>query len=350
LWGIWGQQDAPDVRSWPAWSPDGQRLAAFRIARDGSEPRPVVVDASGVSAAEGTCLDGRAPIYLQWSREGDALAVLSKSDNELVLDQLDPADLEHGRPVLHGTPLFFQFLRGGRIAAFVGEKGGPTMLVLSPRGDRIELPGVPGNFCAPVEMGDDLVYVAHDRGRVAVVVGRSHGSGLRELEIVDGLVAIIGSADGRTLARAVAPDGEDSAYRDLRLIDLDSGRTRRVSDADCVAFFFAREDLVVARRHPHRETIAWMWVSRDGRDERLIAELHPSRDLRFWLRFFEQYSPSHPILSPDASTLLLSGGLVGGPDPRGAPRVWAVPIHGGDPVEVDNGPFATFSPAPAPVH
>jgi len=99
---------------------------------------------------------------------------------------------------------------------------------------------------------------------------------------------------------------------------------------------------VVARKHNQRKTIAWMRVTLDGRDEELIAELHPSRDLQFWLRYFDQYCLSHPLVSPDASTLVLSGGLVGGPDPKGAPRIWAVPVLGGEPVEIDGGPFATF--------
>ncbi|MEZ4241862.1 MAG: hypothetical protein R3F59_38075 [Myxococcota bacterium] len=347
LWGAgWGRFEPTDVHSWPTWSPDGRHLAAFRISRDGGEARPIVLEASGVTSREGVGVAGGLPIYLQWSPEGDALAILSQRDDELVLERVDPAAPERSTPLLHGSPLFFSCLPGGRIAAFVGERRGPSMVVLGPDGARVDLPGTPGNFCAPVQVGDELVYVAHHRGRVTILVGRPYGTGTRELEIVDGLVALVGSPDGRSLARAVAPDGDGSCYRDLRLVDTRSGTTRAVSDADCVAFFWARDQLVVARRRPQKGTIAWMLVSPETGEETLVAELVPSRDLRFWLRFFEQYALSHPIVDPAASRLVLSGTLVGrkASSDDDFPRVWLVPLDGGAPEEVDVGPFATFAP------
>jgi hypothetical protein len=347
IWASWGRFEPADVHSWPTWSPDGRRLAAFRISREGGEARPIVFEASGMSSTEGAALGGRLPIYLQWSHESEALAILSQDDSELVLERIDPDDPEQTRPLLRGSPLFFSWLDLGRVAAFVGEKRGPSMVVLASSGERVDLPGTPGNFCAPVQVGEELVYVAHHRGRVTILVGRPQGTGTRELEIVDGLVALVGSPDGRCLARAVAPDGDGSCYRDLRLLDTRTGETRAVSDADCVAFFWARDKLIVARRRPQKGTIAWMQVSPDTGEEELIAELQPSRDLRFWLRFFEQYALSHPIVDRDATRLVLSGTLLGRGRKRkddDVPRVWVVPLGGGAPEEVDIGPFATFEP------
>lgn len=344
LWASWGRFDPADVHSWPTWSPDGQRIAAFRIAREGGEARPIVCDASGTSSSEGSALGGRMPIYLQWARDGAALAVLSQLETDLVLERVDPDRPEGAQVMLRGSPLFFSWLDRGRIAAFVGERTGPSMVVLSERGERTDLPGIPGNFCAPVQLGDELVYVAHHRGRVAILIGRPQGTGTREIEIVDGLVALVGSPNGRQLARAVAPDGDSASYRDLRLLDPRSGTTRGVSDADCVAFFWAGDDLVVCRRRPQKGTIAWMRVSPSRGTEELIAELHPSRDLRFWLRFFEQYCLSHPIVDPSASHLLLSGTLAGHGDADSPPHVWLVPLDGQPPTDIGVGPFATFAP------
>lgn len=360
LWAFWGQNEVEDVHSWPAWSPDQQKIAAFRVSRgrptrsaadehggaDQPSVRVVVLDASGIAAVEGALIRGRMPIYLQWARDGRGLAVLCQQDDDLVLDRMDPRRPERSHEVLRGSPLFFSWIDEGQIAAFVGEKAGRALVVLSEGGGRLELPGLPGNFCSPVQVGHDLVYVAHHRGHVGVLSSRPQGTGTRELEIVDGLVALVASGDGRTLARAVAPDGDGSPYRDLRIVDPVSGRTSRVSDADCVAFFFAGDDLVVARRHVYRNSIAWMRVSRDGRDEALLAEVQPSRDLRFWLRFFEQYCPSHPIVDPSGKTLLLAGDLIGaGASESRESRVWAVPLDGSPPEDLGPGPFAAFPPA-----
>lgn len=354
LWATWGKHAPEDVHSWPSWSPDGRNVAAFRIGRGGGPVRTVICDASGLSSTEGTELGGRVPIYLQWSKDSASLAVLSQKEDVLVLDRLDAADLSRSWPertpadrasaVLTGTPLFFSWLGGGRIAAFVGERAGPALVVVSPDGSRTQLPGVPGNFCAPVPIGEDLVYVAHHRGHITILMGRAIGTGTRELEIVDGLVALVASPDGTRVARAVAPDGDGSPYRDLRLLDPRSGATRGLSDADCLAFCWAGEDLVVARKHPHRQSIAWLLLTADGREEQL-AELYPSRDLRFWLRFFDQYAGSHPIVDREATTLLLSGALAGHAEPDSPPRVWAVPLRGGPPEEIGPGWFATFGPS-----
>ena len=342
LWASFGGQSAEDIHSWPCWSPDGRRIAAWRAGRAGGPVRVFVCDEAGVSSLEGPALEGRVPIYLQWSRDSSKLAMLSQGKEALSLDVAPVSDLEQVESLLSGVPLFFSWLPGGRIAAFVGERAGPALVVFGPDGTRSQMPGLPGNFCAPVPVGDDLVYVAQHRGHITILTSRPPGLAIRELEIVDGLVALVGDPEGRTVARAVAPDG-DSPYRDLRVIDPRTGATRGLSDADCQAFFWAGSSVVVARRHPSRGSVVWLRVTLDGREEQL-AELYPSRDLRFWLRFFEQYSGSHRIVDREGTTLLLSGSLAGRADPESPPRIWAVPIQGGPAEEIAEGPFATFGP------
>ena len=80
----------------------------------------------------------------------------------------------------------------------------------------------------------------------------------------------------------------------------------------------------------------------DGRDERLVARVRPSRDLRFWLRFFEQFAPTHPLVDPTGRWLLLSGARPG--DPDDTPRVFRHPLDGGAADEVGAGPFGCYAP------
>lgn len=347
LWATWGRHEPEDVHSWPAFSPDGSRLAAFRIARDGGAARVWVSDLRGVTSAEVADLSGRLPIYLQWSHEGDRLAVLCQSEEQLELHEV-PADGGEPRRRLAGSPLFFTWLDGGRLAAFVGEAGGPAMLILAPDDARTVLPGAPGNFCAPVDLGGKLVWVGHQDERLSLRVTDLADGAARDLEIVDGLVAVTASPDRTRLARAIAPDGGGAAYQDLRVVDPRTGAGRRVSDDDCLAFFWipGTEDLLLARNHPRRGTVLWHRVGRDGTGPAL-AELHPTRDLRFYLRFFEQYVCSHPILDPTGTRLLLAGALVGRSDPEGAPHLWSVPLDGGPADDLGPGMFATFGPTPA---
>lgn len=345
-WASWSQREHEDIHSWPTWSPDGRTIAAFRIARDGSGSRVVLCAPGSVSEVEGATIGDRMPIHLAWSPDGRQVAVLSHADDALRLDAMDASRPGALRTLLTGSPLFFAWVDPERIAAFVGEQDASALVVLGPQG-RTTLPGTPGHFCAPVPISalpgpPEIAWVTEDGPRVALRVCRADGTGSRALEIVDGLVALLPSGDGGLL-RAVAPDRTGAAYRDLRHLDPVTGRARRISDTDCVAFFPAGGVLVVARR-TSRGTVAFSRLTTDGAREDVLAEVFPSRDLRFWLRFFEQYHPSHPLVDRAGRVLLLAGGLVGGPDPEGAPRLWAVPLSGGRPEELGAGLFATFAP------
>jgi hypothetical protein len=343
LWAAWGRNEPDDVHSWPTWSPDGRSVASFSIARDGRGSRVLVSDSTGTTAQEVAELGKRMPIYLRWALEGDALAVLSQGEDDLGLLLADPRGATTARDTVRGSPLYFTWLSGRRIAAFLGEPGGPVLTLLAPDGTRTKLPGVPGNFCAPVALDDDrIAYVAHHRQRVGILVGRTDGTGTRELEIVDGLVAIVASPDGRSLARAIAPDGSGTAYRDLRLLDVESGRTRKISDDECTAFFCLpdTDELLVARRHDRKGTFSFHRSGPDGLGAPLI-ELEVSRDLRFYLKFFEQYTPSHPIVDPAGRSLIVAGTKAGA---SSGARLYLVPLDGGEVEEVGEGVFGTFAP------
>lgn len=345
LWATWGQSQPVDVHSWPAFSPDHRRIAAFRIAKDGQNSRVWVTDVDGVAGAEVGSMGARVPIYLQWSPSGDRLAVLSQDSQELVLAEADPAGGRPDRELLRGSPLFFSWLPGDRLAAFVGE-GVPTeprLAVLSPTGARRDLPGAPGNFCAPVVIDGGLAYVAHHHNQVVILSSTLDGHHVRELEVVDGLVALLAAPHGPWVARAISPDGTGAPYRNLDLLNLETAERRPVTDAPCIAFFWLPDGsgFVLANREEGRKEVHWSKVDLEGHEEPLV-DLIPSRDSHVYLRFFEQYSPSHPIVDPSGRWLLLCGSEPETPD---APsRVRLVSLTGGPVEDVGEGLFGSFAP------
>ncbi len=345
LWATWGQTPLVDVHSWPVWSPDGRLLAAFRIARAGDNNRVWVTDLASVHSVEVGAMDARVPIYLQWSIEGDRLAILSQDNNELVLQVADPRAEVRDVELLRGSPLFFSRVAGGRLAAFVGE-GTPTtpqLAVIHPDGRRLDLSGTPGNFCAPVALPRGVAYVAHARNQVVVLASSLDGSQVQELEVVDGLVALLASPDGRFLARAISPDGSGSPYHDLSLLEISTAKLAPITDRPCLAFFWlpSGDGLVIASKEEDRTEVSWSRVDLDGTLHPLM-DLVPSRDTRVYLRFFEQYGPSHPIVDPTGRVIVLCGALSG--DDDGPSRVFLVPLDGSPPEEIGDGLFATFAP------
>ena len=82
VWGNWTNSMSQSVgHSWPTWSPDGKKIACFRIPQGGA-PRVLVIDVNGIASSELVDLGARLPIYLFWSPKGEQIAVLSQCLND----------------------------------------------------------------------------------------------------------------------------------------------------------------------------------------------------------------------------------------------------------------------------
>jgi hypothetical protein len=342
LWATWGLQATTDLHSWPCFVPGGGSWAAFRVARDGGSARVVVGGTDGVER-ESVALDA-IPVYLQWSPRGQRLAVLVQRGDQFELRVGNSAG-EDLQVWLSGTPLFFAWLGDDQLVAHVGRTAGRNEVVVADGVSVRAFPGMPASFCTPVPTPSGIVWAALHGGHAGILVTAPVGVPSRELEVVDGLAALIPTSDGRVL-RAVSTDGNGRTYRDLRSLDPRTGRSARVSDTDLVAFLPIPGSVstLVARPNPRRGSIVFSKVREQGRDEELVADVIPSRDLRFWLRFFEQFAPSHPLVDARGESLVVSGTMAGGPTSK--PHVWQFPLSGGPAVDLGEGPFACFAPPP----
>jgi Tol biopolymer transport system component len=343
VWANWGAaaSAASASHTWPTFSPDGLRVAAFRI--DSNDGAVLVTDLAGIESSIVIELPEQLPIYLQWSTDGQRIAVVSQLRDDLLLTvgRVDGATSQ--RVLAKGSPLFFTWTPQERVAAFIG--GGSSrarMMLLDPdqRAPTQVLEGIPGDFCAPVVVGDGVLYGAHHDGRAQILCHDGQRQ-VRTLPGGDGLMAFVPSPDGRRIARAVAPGGDGTPYQSLAILDATTGELRDLGSMECLAFVWAGDrHLVVARVDADRGLVEWSLVDEQGIARHLI-DLLPSRDMRFYLRFFEQYAVSHPIVDPEGRYLLLTGILRG----RGtAPRVWRVPLAGGEPEDLGPGRFATWGP------
>ena len=80
-----------------------------------------------------------------------------------------------------------------------------------------------------------------------------------------------------------------------------------------------------------------------------IASFWPTREYMFFLHFFDQYSLSHPVVSPDGSTLVYAGfpASRGQADLSDSPRIFLLDTRHAqaEPVEIAEGSFASWDPA-----
>lgn len=353
--GAWSDPQATGACSWPTWSHDRRRIACFFVTKsDGTDSALMVHDASGVYAVEVANLGKRLPIYLSWSPDDTRLAVLTQHDGGLSLGVCGTTDVGVPRDLAHGSPLFVTWARpvaggGTRLLAFTGAAVQPSrMLSIDPADPTVPvvLPGVPRNFCAPLALGDHWWYVVEQGDRSAVVrVHRLTGE-VQPVSSVDGLVAIVPSPTGRFVACARATDGDGSPYRGLHLIDAVSGARHDIIAPSCLAFLWSPDEqaLILAVVDTARNRLNWFRVPVAGGAPERLASLQPTRELVFYLRFFEQYAWSHPIVHPDGSHLIVAGGVPGDESPGDLPELYRLPLNG-DPLQaLGPGVFGVFPP------
>ena len=344
MWGTWGSTNgdsSPSLYSWPTWDPSGTRIACFRAGPEGAGPELVVQHADGVRSTVLVQFEDRIPIYAQWSPDGQSMAILSQADNRLCLSVVDGSGGPEKR-IARGSPLFFTWADTQDVAAFVGGEPRARMtLIDASSGQMTVLPGQPGNFCAPIRVGGRTAYIARMEGRVSLWV--ADRSAAHEIERMDGLVAMLADPTGQRLAIATADD-ERSPYRDLCILTLDGPHTASLDPNGCTAFWWTPDGhgLVIARTDPRSGVVTWEHVEiRTGLSTHL-CELRPTRDMRFYLRFFEQFAQSHPLVDPSGRFLLVAGELEHAGNQSG---IWRLPLDGSKPERLGDGFLAVWGPA-----
>jgi hypothetical protein len=343
--------DADATYGFPAWSHDGDRIAAVRY---GSEDVAILVfDAQGAAL-------GRAappvpifrsfnigPFYLYWTPDDQRISFLAGEESRLTL-RIAPADgtapLDGSGPgtiIRDGTPLYYDFVEndlllvhvGSGNTAFLGEIG------LNGASAADELIG-PGSFRSPV-VSLDHHYIAFvrqkDNGTGEIVVAAEDGSSEHvmpvfapaavEFDPIDDIVASIGPIRPIT-------NPPDIPLGPLRLIDARTGAVRTLLDGLVVAFWWSPDGKTIAAlrvgtataaspgpgassasgapggspaasTEPQLNEIRLVFVdvaSGRIRSQPLVAPAQVFIDQ--FLNYFDQYSLSHRIWAPDSSSLL----------------------------------------------
>jgi hypothetical protein len=356
----WSMLSRPqEAWSWPTWSPDGQWIAGFAVegSDEASGPvRVVTLAIDGVRQVEWAHIPNVSPIYLQWHPSGEAMGVLTQQGSELVLSLLRKDKLGQLRTLEQGVPLFFNWTpRGERVLIHVGAKDDPSgrLMLRDPLGDGEDVifERTPGSFCAPVFPADrTVVALRHEEGGSEVVACAPDGSEAEVLLVRRGLLAMVPAPGGAaSIAVACAPRGEGTPYQGIELLDVGTGAQRTLTTADCLAFFWAPtgDALVYAVVDADANCLFWYRVDIAGGDPVPLGSFWPTRDILFYLHFFDQYGQSHSLISADGRYMVFAGYPAGGgqADLSSPPRIYVKDIRNPErpPEQVGRGSFAVFS-------
>ncbi len=270
----------PEARyGFPAWSPDGSRIAAVvdradatsveifaagpeltasgpsadpSAGRGTAAPAPTTPPAPIVAFRSGTS----RPFYLYWSPDGRRISFLAtETDGDSLriapADGSAPSDDPRGI-ARRGAPLYYDWVTADRLLLHVGSGQSSFVGEISPTGVS-QSPTINGSgaFRPAVANGDGR-YLAFARGgAVGEQLVTAHRDGTNEHALaIQGSAAMVFDPTGATLATIAAdrPERADLSFPigPLRLIDAETGATRTLVDGDVVGFFWSPDGRTIA--------------------------------------------------------------------------------------------------------
>ncbi|HET7030165.1 MAG TPA: hypothetical protein VFI34_06620 [Candidatus Limnocylindrales bacterium] len=329
----------------PAWSPDGAKLAA-------------IIGRSGVTSVDAFTIDpaGAAPgppselyrsrlqqaFYVAWTpgarnvsflaNDADVVALrVIPADSAAPTDETDPTTL-----VRRGAPLYFDWLDDDRALLHVGVGDGAFLGRVGRDGSTIGEPFVrPGAFRSAQASADGqwLSWIRTLPGSEdeQIVVGRAQGGTETTLPVF-GTAAVAFAPQGSL----VAAIGADTAGQSdpgfplgpLRVIDPERGESRVLLDGAVITWFWspdARTIFALRLQVPNGTSAdASMPRTAAGSPSPVPSEVHAlfvdvasgsvradhvvrpgQRLVSEILPYFDQYALSHRLWAPDSSSILL---------------------------------------------
>ena len=347
---------APRRYAWPAWAPDGQRLAFMAYDRDGAAGAVYVASADGqrrVTVYESA--DGY-PIYLDWAPDSENLALVvgGNETRRLLLTPADgasqPRQLSVGRRVFSAWSPDSQSLLIHVDDVVFGDALSQIYLIpIAPDGvaERIDVDG--NNFRAPAwSPAATYQAIAGDNGvGTSALFLRDPDGVLRRFEDTGSAPAMVWSPDGQHLAWL---DGQAAPflYQTLHVADLARPARRQVVDEPLFAFFWSPDStrLAYLTLDSANRSLNWRVVPADGSSAaRTVVTFQPTREFVHLLTAFDQFSQSVGVWSPDSQSLLFAGWLPGDDRDHKSSGIYNAPLDGSGPKRFADGRIGFF-PAP----
>jgi Tol biopolymer transport system component len=359
------------VYQFPAWSPDGKRVAFIRVQGNAtgrvSESWILVADAAGRDdPVELFDSEVERPVYLSWSPDGRYLSFLAEAGyrGTLALYLLDVEAGGEPQVVDVGGPIYYAWNPAGNQIMIHDEQ------VLEPLVGRL---AVLSNFAGQV-MENDLAYTPigfqapawspdGDQALVAVQADDPDGGSLLALVDQDGEItrevadfettaSFSWSPDGEYIAYVVAADpASGSRVGRLNVVGVEEEDFHLTGEEETVfAYFWSPDSRKIAYFSPENvqdeesgdSVLAFRLRVLDIQADEVttLVTFIPTQDMTLLLQLFDMYQRSATIWSPNSENLVISALLQGE-----IPAVVVLDATGRfDPRPVGNGLVAYWSP------
>jgi TolB protein len=365
------RQLTDDNRShqFPAWSPDGSRLA---VVSDDSLITYLDRDAAEETGAFNVLYadDNDRPFYLYWAPDSRGVSFLTSHPEGIALHLANVDPIPASQTLAIGQPFYWDWdPSGDEILIHSGASGDDSRLAYlnQDRNEISENIADPGLFQAPGFAFDGryMAYAQVDDFGVNQVTIHGIDDQKQNTEQSLGQVAMSWSPVDHLLAY-ISSDGQiRSYYGPLKLVNAESGDRRTLISDTVIAFFWSpdgrsiayftvtelsEDSIQVKAESSKRDSLSKpsmqenrlrleLWaVGISGQEPKRLITFEPSRVfLTQFLPFFDQYALSHRLWSPASDALVI-------PITEGeSSLLYIVPVNGESPTPVAPGSIGFWS-------
>jgi len=353
----------------PAWSPDGRRLAFVGLDRSQSGVERVRLftarqDGSDlVSAYESTV---EYPFYLYWSPDSDQVAFLTTLPDQGITLKIVPATGGETRTLATGSPFYWDWAPDDRTLLIhtggsVQDRSNARLTLLDlETGVAQDLQARPGSFQAPAwsPSGKEFVLgTPGSDGKESILLADREGEAIRDLVEVDAPVFFAWSPDGKKLAYlATDPELMGGLAQILSVIEPENPEAAvKAKEELVVAFFWSPDSRQIAfftpavfsptppagqDGAPQQVFYLRLYVlDVQTGESRELALFRPTQDFLNILPYFDQHSRSATIWSPDSRNLVIPAN-----SQEGEPNIFVVEADGDpQPSLITDGTVAFWS-------
>jgi len=354
----------PADYNWPTYSPDGTKLAyvSTRRGQDGPVFGIYVFDFKTRNAIQIFESPSERPIYLFWPADSDKLSFLLAGSRGLSLMLAEVRADEPVRFVARGVPLYFDWnLPRHKLAVHTNSNAAPRteqvyLMSLTENGQAVDkvLSEGAAPFKAPAWSRDrkHLAYVANSAGQAKLYVGDGEGNNPRPMvSLPEGESSFVWAPDSRRIAYSTAPMGENLAYDGIWLLDIATGKIKKLVREPVTAYYFSPDSRHLAYiAIPPGPYFSWKVADLPSGKSLHLLDFVTTGDEAIAYRYFDQLALSHSIWSPRSDALIFAGVLIPGegeampPMFSPPPSVWIVPIAKAPPRKIADGKLAFWSP------
>jgi TolB protein len=310
--------------SWPVWSPAGDRIVFSGTSLDSGEPAALYSYQQGEESPRvafrnepgtGAILPSMTH-YPLWSPDGSRLALVVSREEQLAMYLLDTDNQGSAEKVLERAPLYASWSGDSRYLVVHGEE---EHFVVDSEGEQLvtTLDDRDAQYRAPAwwPSGDRYTLVAPngDGGR-DLITEDAISNKRTTLGAVESGVAFHWSPDGSTLALARSRISVGGIYDTIEFFRADGKSVGSVIDDILIAFYWSPDSSKLAYVTLTDQAGVFRWQVLDMEDENVqfVTEFKPSGPQITLFQFFDQFSYSHQVWSPDSDAIVFAGRSVGG--------------------------------------